>query len=422
MKGFTKVVLAVLVVLASVCTSQKYSDIFPENSQYGYIQVGAQPDSQMFYWFFESRSNPDKDPLLVWLNGGPGCSSLIGLFFENGPFEIKNNGDTKATLKSIAWNQKANVIFLEQPLGVGFSNANPKDEPQNMEDMQEHFWQFIVKWIHLPQFDKYRKRPLYISGESYGGHWVPYISAKLYHEDNPDINFRGLAIGNGWMSPTKTYLNYGNFASQHPEQTGFTPADNVKLQPVANLCQFMIPQNNPLFTYDRSQVCEGINSAIITDPATGKPKFNYYNINMKTDYPEYYTAFLNRQDVQTVLGVNKKWYDCNGNVYGTYFKHDWFKDSTLLMKQFLNDPTIKVLWYNGDLDYICNWLGEEDAINHISWSKSFEWSLLKWQKCPYGLCKTLGHVKFIKFHNAGHMVPTEQIALSTQMINDFMGV
>jgi carboxypeptidase C (cathepsin A) len=67
----------------------------------------------MFYWFFESRSNPDKDPLLIWLNGGPGCSSLIALFFENGPFEIKNDGDTKATLRSIAWNQKANVIFLE---------------------------------------------------------------------------------------------------------------------------------------------------------------------------------------------------------------------------------------------------------------------------------------------------------------------
>jgi len=140
-----------LVALAiGLANSQSYSDFFPEKSQYGFIPVGTKPDSKMFYWFFESRSNPDTDPLLIWLNGGPGCSSLIGLFFEQGPFEIKNQGDTKATLRSVAWNQKANVIFLEQPLGVGFSDANPADAPQDRKDMQDQFWQFITGWINLP--------------------------------------------------------------------------------------------------------------------------------------------------------------------------------------------------------------------------------------------------------------------------------
>lgn len=412
-----------LVALAiGLANSQSYSDFFPEKSQYGFIPVGTKPDSKMFYWFFESRSNPDTDPLLIWLNGGPGCSSLIGLFFEQGPFEIQNQGDTKATLRSVAWNQKANVIFLEQPLGVGFSDANPADAPQDRKDMQDQFWQFITGWINLPQFAKYKKRPLYVSGESYGGHWVPYISARLYQEKNPDINFRGCAIGNGWVEPREMYYGYPGFAVKNSKQTKFYPHDYVKLQPTAQLCKFIIPQNNPLYTFDRGSVCESINTAIIIDPKTGKPKFNYYNIDMTTNYPNYYTAFLNRPDVQKVLGVNKKWSDCNGNVYQTYYQHDWFLESGPLLIPLLNDPNIKVLWYNGDLDYICNWYGEDASISTIKWSKRQEWNTLKWESCPYGQCKELGNAKFIKFHDAGHMVPTEQIVLSTQMINEFMGV
>lgn len=422
MKKFTLLLTLTICALITGSHAQKYSDIFPEKSEYGFINVGAQPDSKMFYWFFESRSNPDKDPLLIWLQGGPGCSSLIGLFFEQGPFYIKDTGDSKATLKEIAWNQKANIIFIEQPLGVGFSTANPKDAPQNREDMQEQFWQFIVKWIHLPQFQKFKGRELFVTGESYGGHWVPYISAKLYHEQNPDINFKGCAIGNAWMNPAKTYLNYPGFAVQHPKETGFSPVAYHALQPSANLCQHMIPHPNPLYTYGREPVCDGVSDTILIDPETQKPRFNVYNIDLKDRYPDHYSGFLNRPDVQKVLGVDKKWNACDGDVYQAFFKHDWFHNSAPFLKPMMNDPTIKVWWYNGDLDYICNWFGEDDSIQHVNWEHRLQWNLLKFHDCPYGECKEMGSVKFIKFHDAGHMVPHEQIELSTKMINEFMGV
>lgn len=300
------ILFILLFALQIAVKTQKYSDYFPEKGEYGFVQVGRSSESKMFYWFFESRSAPEKDPLLVWLQGGPGCSSLIGLFFEQGPFYIKNKGDEKATLRKIAWNQKANIIYVEQPLGVGFSEAHQSDQPQNSEDVQNQFQSFIVNWLNLPQFIKFKGRALYITGESYGGHWVPYISKKLYMNDNPDVNFKGCAIGNGWINSEKIYYNYPEFAAQHSEKTEFSQEDFQKLFPTAELCQHMIPKNNPMVTYNRMEVCNTVYDTILVNPKTEKVKFNVYNIDLKTSYPDHFSSFINKPGVQKVLGVNKK--------------------------------------------------------------------------------------------------------------------
>jgi hypothetical protein len=119
----------------------------------------------------------------------------------------------------------------------------------------------------------------------------------LYLAGNSDVNFKGCAIGNGWINPQKTYLNYPGFAVQHPKETGFSPVDYTQLQPSAELCQHLIPHDSPMLTYDRLSVCEGVNDKILIDPETGKSRFNVYNIEMKTSYPDHYTHFLNKPEV-----------------------------------------------------------------------------------------------------------------------------
>lgn len=83
--------------------------------------------TQLFYWLFESRNDPVTDPLILWLSGGPGCSSMLALFVENGPYRIVEHGGGAAVedssrllrLNPHSWNSNATVIYLDQPAGTG---------------------------------------------------------------------------------------------------------------------------------------------------------------------------------------------------------------------------------------------------------------------------------------------------------------
>ena len=137
---------------------------------------GYPPKSkEIFYWFVECQKDPDLAPLILWTNGGPGCSGLAGFLTENGPFRVGYNGTTLIH-NSHAWNKLANMVFLEQPAGVGFSPAGPHpqyNDANSASDMRE----FIMKFYN--RFPALRAHDFYLSSESYGGHYVPTLAKEL---------------------------------------------------------------------------------------------------------------------------------------------------------------------------------------------------------------------------------------------------
>ncbi|VDM99422.1 unnamed protein product [Thelazia callipaeda] len=151
----------------------------------------------------ESQSNPEKDPLLVWFNGGPGCSSLIGFFLELGPFRVNPDGITfmKVHSKDYFYFQEANVLFLESPRGVGFSyhdnSIKPDDDKYTTDnaDALEQFFQLYPEYIG---------RDFYLSGESYAGVYLPTLTdiliKRIKEGSIVGMNLRGIAIGNGILS------------------------------------------------------------------------------------------------------------------------------------------------------------------------------------------------------------------------------
>ena len=164
----------------------------------GYLNLG-ETKKNIHYWLVESESNPAKDPLVFWTNGGPGCSGLIGFLTEQGPFRPDANGQLK--MNEWRWNKIANMVFLEQPVGVGFSYSDDTSDykigdDQAAKDNLQTILEFLKKY---PEFSD---SPLYITSESYGGHYMPTLAWEIiqYNEnvesEADKLNFKGFAVGN----------------------------------------------------------------------------------------------------------------------------------------------------------------------------------------------------------------------------------
>uniref|UniRef100_A0A0K0D190 Carboxypeptidase n=1 Tax=Angiostrongylus cantonensis TaxID=6313 RepID=A0A0K0D190_ANGCA len=154
-------------------------------------------------WFTESQRNPSTDPLILWLNGGPGCSSLGGLIEELGPFKLKHYGNTVYSNK-YSWNLFANVLFLESPSGVGFSYNTNNNVTTNDDDVAQHNYQALVDFLR--KFPEYHGRATYITGESYGGVYLPTLAVRMINDSVNFPNFKGVAIGNGILSFSLNYV------------------------------------------------------------------------------------------------------------------------------------------------------------------------------------------------------------------------
>lgn len=118
--------------------------------------------------------DPVKDPVVLWLNGGPGCSSMLGMLYENGPLMFKKN-TTEMYINKNAWNQKANVIYLESPSGVGFSIGKSKSDLIANDTTTAHENLLALKLFFI-KFPSFKKNDFYITGESYAGIYIPTLA------------------------------------------------------------------------------------------------------------------------------------------------------------------------------------------------------------------------------------------------------
>eukprot|EP00296_Roombia_truncata_P007713 JP446164.1.p2 GENE.JP446164.1~~JP446164.1.p2 ORF type:complete len:468 (+),score=124.44 JP446164.1:42-1445(+) len=166
----------------------------------GYLTVDENHGRELFYWFVESQQDPANDPLVIWFNGGPGCSSMGGFLSELGPFYPNTDGKTLRH-NEWSWNKVANIIFLDSPAGVGFSKTNTTEDYTVGDERTAHDAYTFLEQFFL-KYPQYQNRALWISGESYAGHYVPNL-AKLIVDMNAagthaHMNLQGFVLGNPW--------------------------------------------------------------------------------------------------------------------------------------------------------------------------------------------------------------------------------
>ncbi|KAJ9638382.1 hypothetical protein H2201_002696 [Coniosporium apollinis] len=394
----------------------------------GYLD-DEENDKHLFYWFFESRNDPKNDPVVLWLNGGPGCSSLTGLFMELGPSSV--NKKIQLVHNPSSWNANASVIFLDQPVNVGFSYSG--GSVSNTVAAGKDVYALLT--LFFKQFPEYAHQDFHISGESYAGHYIPVFASEILSHKKRNINLKSVLIGNGLTDGLTQYQYYKPMACGEGGWPAVLDAGTCQSMEnayprCANLIQNCYKSESAWSCVPASIYCN--NALIGPYQKTGQ---NVYDVRGKCEdssnlcYSElgWISEYLNKRDVQKALGAEVSNYEsCNFDINRNFlFQGDWMKPFHRLVPGILKE--IPVLIYAGDADFICNWLGNQ------AWAEALEWPGQKaYNKVPMsdlllsddgtkiGAVKSSGNFTFMRLHAGGHMVPYDQPVASLDMLNRWL--
>jgi cathepsin A (carboxypeptidase C) len=365
--------LAALALIGVATAQQRPTDevFLDEDQKSGLVSMGNGDD--MFYWLFKSRGSPETDPLVIWLTGGPGCASEVALFYENGPYTI--NDDLTLNPNAQSWNKVSNLLYVDQPVGTGFSRCSSIFHYDSTEDeIAANIKTFLDGFLVAnPEF---RGRDFFITGESYAGHYIPAIAYHFVKEipaGSLGLNFKGIAIGNGWVDPVVQYPQYAEFAYEN-NMVSFEMYLTLKASfaECVNLINNGKTQDDQVYALE---VCQLTMASILGNPLA--PSFNVYDIRKKCDVPPLCynlsnsDRFLNNATIQAKLGVTGRyWVECDKLVH-LALTGDWLNNLAAKMQAVL-ETGLSVLVYSGDKDFVCNWRGGEAWTNAVQWTGQTE--------------------------------------------------
>ncbi|KZP29266.1 serine carboxypeptidase [Athelia psychrophila] len=416
-------------------TSSKLCDA--SVTQYsGYLDIAD--DKHLFFWFFESRTDPKKAPLTMWLNGGPGCSSSTGLLFELGPCSISDNGKN-TTFNPYSWNTHSNIVFLDQPVNVGYSygEGSVNNSPVAGKDV----YAFIELFIN--RFSEYSEKPFHLAAESYGGTYAPHI-ASVIHAGNKalalsttskakHINLASVILANGMtdnyiqMATIPEYLCDGPYPIYDDPQGAQCTALRSKVSTCQRLIQSCRDYNSkftcvPAAMYCNSQLYGPIQQSGLNPYDARK------TCDPKEDGPLCYKqmgwveTWMNTPANKAVLGVNpdRTFESCNMQINQAFMMQgDSMHDSSLLLPELIADG-VRLLVYAGNADMMCNYIGNErwlEAMEHTFGAEfvaapTEQWVTIESGKEAGTVRSAGGHgagnVTFVTVFDAGHMVPYDQ--------------
>uniref|UniRef100_A0A914MIZ2 Carboxypeptidase n=1 Tax=Meloidogyne incognita TaxID=6306 RepID=A0A914MIZ2_MELIC len=357
----------------------------------GYLNAGN--NNLFHYMFVESQGNPKTDPLVLWLNGGPGCSSLEGIFEELGPYLINKDGKTLRQ-NPYSWNKYASIIFLESPAWVGFSyNTKSKNILTNDDEVAVANYAALKDFFN--KYPSFNSNPFYLAGESYAGVYIPMLGVKILESiKDTKINLKGVAIGNGILSNILNTNTLPLYLYGHGlvDEEVWQKFQNQCCNGCIDGCDILsIPENttcgdmqmelypgytndllNPYDIYDNCDWLEMIGhyttvqfpARMITSQRPGSRKngsdhpqgicFCFLSRQEIVSATEHY---LNMPDVQKALNIlsnlNIKWEECSDDIYNNYTTI--YKEMANFTKTILK-ANIRMILYYGDLDVICNFL------------------------------------------------------------------
>ncbi|KAL6639719.1 hypothetical protein ACP70R_022541 [Stipagrostis hirtigluma subsp. patula] len=409
----------------------------------GYVTVNQTHGRALFYWFFEATHDVHKKPLVLWLNGGPGCSSLYGAIQELGPFLIQK-GTPELRLNPESWNKDANLLFLESPVGVGFSYTNTTQDLHEFGDkLAAHdMYTFMVHWFK--RFPQFKCHDFYIAGESYAGHQVPQLADKIVEMNKKvhksrHINLKGIMLGNPAIDDASDTRGMVEYAWDHAVMS------DELYTIIGKVCNFSGEAVDSLVShYHKRDACDDALDIFYNtfgDEHNGINMYNIYAPTCTTSSPTtngllyrgydpcqntYAEEYMNRADVQRALhainatgSVPKNWAICNYSMI-----REWMDSpaSTLpVIKRLVDGAGLRVWVYSGDADARVPVTATRRALRKLGlpavkpWREWFTGDQVGGYTVLYD-----GGLTFVTVRGAGHAVPVFAPVQARQIFAHFL--
>lgn len=406
----------------------------------GQLELYKENNTHFFFWRFSDQNKrlEAQNRTIFWLNGGPGCSSMDGALMEAGPLRI--NDDHKVEYNNGSWHKKADVVFVDQPAGTGFSYTDKYDS--ELVDIRRDFLRFLEKYFEV--FPEDRNNEITLAGESYAGQYIPYIALGILkynkeHSENP-YRLKGLLIGNGWINPNVQSLSYLPFAVQ----AGIISTSHPKWQEVLDQhvkCQDLVAGAKEDETFGANRVvdtqCENVLNVLLLvtrdhQAQQSQQCYNMYDYTLKDSFPSCgmnwppdlkdVNPFLRQELVMASLNIEHliKWHECDLAV-SSHLRARHSKPSIVLFPELLRE--IPIVLFHGNRDIICNYIGGEKLIEGLKWGgkrgftdKAVEYDWL-YDGHVLGTVRSERNLTFVNVHDASHMVPFDKPEASRALID-----
>ncbi|XP_056129321.1 lysosomal protective protein [Lampris incognitus] len=432
----------------------------PSFKQYsGYLTVAD--GKHLHYWFVESQKEPSADPVVLWLNGGPGCSSLDGLLTEHGPFLIQDDG-VSLEYNPYSWSKIANMLYLESPPGVGFSYSD--DQKYSTNDTEVSLNNYLALKQFFKFFPEYKNNKLFLTGESYGGIYIPTLAERVMEDDS--LNLQGIAVGNGMSSYEMNDNSLVYFAYYHG-LLGSRLWSNLQTSCCKDgKCDFF-NNRNPNCSTNLAEVqylvySSGLNMYNLYAPCPGgvgrrvsadggrlviTDLGNHFINHQRTHaWKQMYllasrsqrvqldppctnstpsTLYLNNPYVKDALHVSPKaldWTICSAEVNLKYGR--LYMDVRKQYLKLLGALKYHILVYNGDVDMACNFMGDEwfvESLHQEVEVKRRPWTYTDGDSQQVGgFVKEFSNIAFLTVKGSGHMVPSDKPVAAYAMFSHFI--
>nr|XP_022907640.1 retinoid-inducible serine carboxypeptidase-like [Onthophagus taurus] len=426
--------LIVSLILCVLAGTQAREGFGPGDQDWGYVTV--REGAHMFWWLFFTTADVahyTEKPLIVWLQGGPGASSTgYGNFAELGPLDLNLEP------REHTWVKDANVIFVDNPVGTGFSYVeSPTQLTTTNKEIADDFVELLRGFYE--KYPEFKTVPFYIVSESYGGKMTIEIASVLdtaIKGGSIESNFIGVGLGDSWLEPVTIVQQWAPYlwSVGAVDQRG---RDNV--QAAADLTKELFEQGR----YVQSTNQWGTTEYVIWDEAAN---IDFYNIltpiraRGKSYRPLAKPEGATRDEedeilerimaqVRESLGLEAQWGVQSNAVFST-LSEDFMKPVTQVTEYVLDNTDVKVAVFNGQLDLIVCTPGIVLWLDSLQWSKTSEW--LSAPRPPFavngyyeGFEKHAGNLAMYWVNRAGHMVPSDNPAamdyILRKLTNDYDG-